>query len=145
MMMGNGGPIIGCLSHRVQRVDECLWKIRILPSQSFVIIQTGLWYEFSTFVLTAAQEVTGQRKCHHSQCAWWLISIFRIQNNSCPVTRPVSNCICCYRFIVQKELTRISVSLVFFCLSLLSDYVLYQQSPIPSICGSCSPIFSYYC
>ena len=43
--------------------------------------------------LAAAQEVTGQWQCHHSQCASWLIFTFSIQNNSCPVTRLESNCI----------------------------------------------------
>ena len=37
--------------------------------------------------------------------------------------------------LVMGELTMISLSIVFFFLSLLSYYVLCQQSPIPSICN----------
>ena len=73
----------------------------------------------------------GQRKFDHSQCAWWLISIFMILNNSCPVTRLGSN------YILLLLLLVVLLLLLFSChpcrLSVSLNAIPYRNFSFPRL------------
>ena len=95
-MVGNGGPITGCLIHRGTKYrrykDACVTiSFPVLPfCKELFMMQIGLSWEFSPSVAGSTLiRGAGQQKCHYCQCSRWLLII---QNNGRPVTGIRPNC-----------------------------------------------------